>query len=164
MGIIFNIDETLQMAIQIEKNGNAFYQKAARATTDNALKKLFKDLANMEDLHEKYFLKLKKELTAKERVQDVYDPDAEGVLYLNAFASGHIFKVDNDPARELTGDETMADILDIAIGLEKDSVVFYLGIKEMVPENLGKAKVEIIIKEEMKHIRLLSEQMRIITA
>jgi rubrerythrin len=95
------------MAIQIEKNGNAFYQKAAKAAADNALKKLFKDLANMEDLHEKYFLKLKKELTAKERVQDVYDPDAEGVLYLNAFASGHIFKVDSN-RQGATGEETIA--------------------------------------------------------
>lgn len=160
MGITFNIDETLQMAIQIEKNGRNFYQKAAAGTSDSTLKKLFTDLADMEIQHENYFQKLKSELTAKERQQNVYDPDNEGILYLNAFASGHVFKVDRNPAQDLTGNEKPADILDIAIDLEKDSIVFYLGIREMIPENQGKGKVDAIIKEEMKHIRILSEQLR----
>ena len=47
-------------------------------------------------------------------------------------------------------------ILLAAIGLEKDSIIFYLGMKELVPENLGKNRIDKIIKEEMGHIRLLS--------
>ena len=34
-----------------------------------------------------------------------------------------------------------------AIGLEKDSIIFYLGMKELVPENLGKNRIDKIIKE-----------------
>lgn len=41
----------------------------------------------------------------------------------------------------------------------KDSIVFYLGMKEMVPENFGKAKIDAIIKEEMTHIKLLSKEL-----
>jgi len=42
---------------------------------------------------------------------------------------------------------------------EKDSIVFYLGIKEMVPEKYGKDKLDKIIKEEMGHIKLLSKEL-----
>jgi rubrerythrin len=49
--------------------------------------------------------------------------------------------------------------LRIAIGLEKDSVVFYVAIRDAVPQSLGKEKVEGIIKEEMDHIILLSRML-----
>ena len=50
----------------------------------------------------------------------------------------------------------MEEILKEAILAEKDSIVFYLVMKEMVPENFGKSKIDAIIKEEMAHIKLLS--------
>ena len=53
----------------------------------------------------------------------------------------------------------MKEILKAAIMAEKDSIVFYLGMKEMVPEDFGKAKIDIIIKEEMGHIKLLSGRL-----
>ena len=53
----------------------------------------------------------------------------------------------------------MVEILKSAIEAEKDSIVFYLGMKEAVPENLGKGRIETIIKEEMGHIRLLSKEL-----
>jgi rubrerythrin len=58
----------------------------------------------------------------------------------------------------LSEKEQMIKVLRGAINREKDSIVFYLGMKELVPENLGKNKIDDIIKEEMKHIRLLSDK------
>jgi rubrerythrin len=37
--------------------------------------------------------------------------------------------------------------------------VFYLGMKEAVPEQLGRKRLDEIIKEEMGHIRLLSKEL-----
>ncbi|MCK4782284.1 MAG: hypothetical protein KAV87_00935 [Desulfobacteraceae bacterium] len=37
-----------------------------------------------------------------------------------------------------------------AINREKDSIAFSLGMKELVPENRGKEKIDSINKEEMK--------------
>jgi len=54
------------------------------------------------------------------------------------------------------GTSSMEEILKEAILAEKDSIVFYQGMKEMVPENFGKTKINAIIKEEMIHIKLLS--------
>lgn len=80
-------------------------------------------------------------------------------MYLKVMADGYVFDVRTEPADLLTGQETAAEILRTAIGLEKDSIVFYLGIKEMVPARLGKEKIDHIIKEEMSHITGLSNKL-----
>jgi rubrerythrin len=89
----------------------------------------------------------------------VPDPYGEAILYVRGMADGHVFDVRKDPSERLTGKETMEDILRTAIGLEKDSIVFYLGIKEIVPERLSKQRIDDIIKEEMGHIAILSQEM-----
>jgi len=152
MSIDFNADEIFEMAEEIERNGARFYRKAAEGKEDTHSHQLLLDLAAMEDEHEKLFASMRKDLSKQERASDVFDPYNEAALYLRAMADGAVFNVKKDPSEDLTGSESMEDILRRAIGLEKDSIVFYLGMKEMVPERLGRPKVEAIIKEEMKHI------------
>jgi rubrerythrin len=47
----------------------------------------------------------------------------------------------------------------LAVELEKQAILFYLGIKDMVPERLGKDMVERIIKEEQSHVVMLSNRL-----
>ena len=54
---------------------------------------------------------------------------------------------------------SITEILKSAIEAEKDSIVFYLGMKEAVPESLGQDRINRIIKEEMGHIRMLSKEL-----
>ena len=42
---------------------------------------------------------------------------------------------------------------------EKDSVVLYTAMKDLVPENLGKETIDKLIKEEMSHISLIQDWM-----
>ena len=60
-------------------------------------------------------------------------------------------------------DMSEEEILKIAIGLEKESIVFYVGIKDIVPKSLGKDKIDAIIREEMSHVVLLSDQLKNLT-
>ena len=53
----------------------------------------------------------------------------------------------------------MEDILNIALGLERDSIAFYTGIREAVPDELGKDKIKNILTEEMGHVRLLTKKI-----
>ena len=85
-----------------------------------------------------------------------FDPQGEAERYLAALADGKIFDLNADPVALLGEQDSIQGILELAIALEKDSVVFYVAIKETVPEGLGKDRVEQIIKEEMDHIILLS--------
>jgi rubrerythrin len=154
MSYDFNADEIFEMAEQIERNGASFYRKSAELIADTAEKKLLLDIAAMEDEHEKTFADLRAGLSEKEKVTTVFDPEGEISLYLRALADTRVFfekKIDNT--------SSIKDIIKEAILAEKDSIVFYLGMKELVPENFGKAKIDAIIKEEMNHIKLLSKAL-----
>lgn len=158
MSFQFNADEIFEMAEQIERNGARFYRKAARMVEGEKITKLLLDLAVWEDGHEKVFAALREGLTASERQPTTFDPDHESSLYLRAMADGHVFDVQLDPADLLTGKETGAEILKLALGQEKDSIVFYLGLKEMIAESGSKEKIDKIIAEEMRHIGFLNRE------
>ncbi len=146
---VFNSGEVFEMAIQMEQNGAAFYRQAAETVKDDAHKKLLLNLAQMEVEHEKLFVALRRELEADN--PDYYDPEGEAAAYLQSIVNAQVF------FKRQIDLSSMQTILQEAIMAEKDSVVFYLGIKAMVKEEIGKAKVEAIIQEEMGHIRILSE-------
>lgn len=149
----FNADEIFEMAEHIERNGASFYRKSAGSIADPVEKKLLLDLAAMEDEHEKIFADLRAGLSEKEKFTTLFDPEGETALYLRALADTRVFfekKIDMP---------SMEEILKEAILAEKDSIVFYLGMKEMVSVNLGKTKIDAIIKEEMAHIKLLSSKI-----
>jgi len=153
MGYDFNADEVFEMAEQLERNGAKFYRSAAEKTSDSANKGFLLELAAMEDEHEKTFKAMRADLTAKEKESTVFDPQGEAAMYLRALADTRVFF---EKEIDLS---SMKAILKAAIEAEKDSIVFYLGMKEAVPDNLGKDRLDGIIKEEMGHISLLSKKL-----
>jgi len=159
MGVHFNADEIFEIAERIEKNGARFYRKAAENTNDEKARKMLLELADMEDDHEKTFSEMRKDLQSSDRTPSRFDPDNETAAYLQAFADGHIFDVNSDPCEMLTGSESIVEVLKMAIGMEKDSVVFYLEMKEMVPPGAGQEKIQHIIGEERKHIGVLAREV-----
>ena len=159
MSIEFNADEILEMAEHIERNGARFYRKAAELVEEAAIRKLLEDLAAWEDGHERAFVTMRADLAAHESEPQVFDPEHEISMYLRAMADGHVFDARVDPTDTLTGRESAEDILRMAIGQEKDSIVFYTGLKEMISQTAGKERIEAIIKEEMGHIGFLNREI-----
>jgi len=157
MGMPFNADEVFEMAEQIERNGSKFYRKAAGKFP--ALRKLLLDLAVMEDKHEKIFAAMRTELSGEEAESPVFDPDGEAQMYLRVMADGQVFNLKADPAEKLADVETAEDLLKMAMGVERDSIAFYVGLRESVSRKAGRDKVEGIIREEMKHIAVLNERL-----
>ncbi len=153
MSYAFNAEEIFMMAEQIERNGAKFYQEAAQNVSAPEDKELLLGLAGMEDEHEKTFQIMRSQLSEKEKEATVFDPEGEAVQYLKALADTRVFF-------EKTIDlSSMKSILKAAIEAEKDSIVFYLGMKDAVPEKFGKQKIEAVIREEMHHIRILSKEL-----
>ena len=153
MGIDFNADEVFEIAEQIERNGADFYRSVAEKVKDESKKKLLLDLAEMEDEHEETFKSLRSKLSMDEKIQTTFDPEGDSERYLRALADTRVFyEKDVDTT-------SLKEILKSAITAEKDSIVFYLGMKNVVPAHLGKEKLEDIIKEEMGHISLLSKEL-----
>ena len=153
MGYDFNANEIFDMAEQIERNGAAFYQSASDQATETSVKDFLFGLAEMELQHEKTFAQLKKELSANETASTVFDPEEEAGQYLRALADTRVFF---EKEIDLT---SLKEVLKSALVAEKDSIVFYLGMKELVPDKHGKDKIDQIIKEEMGHIKLLGHRL-----
>ena len=153
MSFEFSADEIFEMAEQMERNGQQFYNAAAAAVQGEEHKKLLLELAGMEVDHEKTFQTMRGELTQKEKDTNVFDPQGEAALYLKALVDTRVF------FQKEMDVSSMEKILKAAIEAEKDSIVFYLGMKNAVPEDLGRTRLDDIIKEEMNHVRLLSREL-----
>ncbi|HCY88523.1 MAG TPA: rubrerythrin [Desulfobacteraceae bacterium] len=151
----FNAAEVFDMAIKIEENGAKFYRRAAELQKDAADKEFLETLAKMEDRHKATFEEMKATLSDAESKGTVFDPKEELSLYLNAMADAHGGEGDPDVVESFSGKESMAEIVAIAVGLEKESILFYVGIKDMVPPKFGQDKIDTIIKEETQHVAQL---------
>lgn len=152
MSYDFNADEIFEMAIRIEANGAAFYRKAADLQKDPADKKFLETIAKMEDRHKAGFEAMKQQISDMEKTQTVFDPNEELSFYLAAMADAHGGEGNPEIANAFTGAETMEEIITTAIGLEKESILFYIGLKDVIPPKYGREKIEDIIRDEKNHI------------
>lgn len=149
----FNADEVFEMAIEIEVKGQEFYKKAAADVDNDEVKSILLDLAEIEVEHESTFKTMKSELSADEKGKTVFDPDNEAAAYLKALADTKVFyekEIDTKSIKE---------VMKAAITAEKDSIIFYLGMKHLVPAGKGQDKLDNIISEEMSHIRIITQQL-----
>lgn len=154
MSIFFSPGDVFEIAIEIEGNGARFYRTAANAAHDPATSALLLELAGMESDHEVTFIQLKADLVDEKDQAEWYDQGDEACRYLQTFASGQVFDLRREHA--LAPDAATADVLAFAMDRERDSILFYLGIKEWVPAALAGGRIEKIITEEMRHMAQLN--------
>jgi len=151
MGNIFAGSEIVQLGIQIEKNGQDFYNTLSAQTKNEKAKGLFEFLAGEEAKHIQVFKKIL-EKTAK------YEPvglDAdEYYAYMNALASEHVFTQKDkgaEIARQIKNDK---EAVQKGIGFEEDSIVFYMAARKIIPQYDQKIVDQLISQEEI-HLRQL---------
>lgn len=152
----FNIDEIFEMAEQIERNGASFYRQASLLAADPEIRTLFAQLASMEENHLRIFGEMRARYAQDRGLVIPYDPDNEASQYLQIMASSHGWEGKASPLRELTGTEPLSQVLWKALAAEKDSVVFYTGMKDMVNPGDHLA-LEEIIREELVHVALFQK-------
>ncbi len=160
MPTTFNANEIFEMAEEMERNGAKFYRKAAENASDDQTKQMLLDMADMEDGHLKTFEEMRGQLSGQEKGWTIFDPDNQSALYLQAMADARGYEGKITPTKELTGNEATKEILEIALNSEKESVVFYFGLKGLVPIRAGRDKVEAIIIEELSHITTLLNKLK----
>ncbi len=163
-GMTFNADEIFEMAEQVERNGAEFYRQAAQNSSDKETKQMLLDMAAMEDGHLKIFSEMREQLSEQEMEVTAIDPYDEAVMYLQTMADARSWEGRKSPNEQLTGSESIKEILEIALNSEKESVVFYLGLKSLVPPRAGRDKVKEIIIEELGHIRDLLKRLNALTS
>jgi rubrerythrin len=160
MSLQFTAESIFEIGVQIEKNGKAFYQHAAATVSDASLKTLLVGLADWENGHITLFEELKAELPDTMREDNLFDPDNEFFIYLQAAADSHVFISTTDIAGLAARCTTPDAIFEMALRFEKDSVVYYTTLKEMVANQRGKQRIDTLIREELKHIDMLNKQRK----
>ena len=159
MTVTFNALEVFEIAEQIERNGTDFYIRAAELFDDPKISEMFLRLAEWEKEHEQTFAQMKQQLSEKDRQKNT--PESDDLLPEPRVMAGMaVFGIRSKPAEELRGRQEKIDIIRRAVEKEKDSIVFYHGLKEFVPAEADKEKIGEIIKEEMKHIVILDQSLK----
>jgi rubrerythrin len=152
----FDAAQALEMAQQIEKNGEAYYTAVAGKQADPEVKRLFEDLAAQERIHYQIFSQMLATvgpapvLPAEE--YDQYD------AYLKVALDSALF-AGPDKALALAAaakDKTTA--VRGALGFEKDTLLFFYDLREMVAEK-DRAAVTRIVSEEKSHVRRLARML-----
>ena len=159
MAIKFNADEVFQMAERIEINGEKFYRRGVSVIADPRVKELFEHLAGQEQIHRDVVVKLRESLPKGALKTSVFDPDGEAEAYLAAAADSHVFAIHDDPVTPLGDDPSPEEALNMALGFEKDTIVFFLGMREVTPDNLGGEEITKLIREEMKHVARINSML-----
>lgn len=153
---VFTAAEALEMALQIEKNGEAFYAAVAAKSADPELKALFEDLAAQEQMHYLVFQKMLGGAgSAPVLPAGEYD---QYQAYLQTALDSALF-AGTDKALALA--EQAADrqtALRAALGFEKDTLLFFYDLRDMVSEADQQA-VSAVIREEKKHLRRLADSL-----
>lgn len=150
----FRIEEVFEMALRMEENGSQFYREAAKNATDKSVKELLEKLSIMEIEHQALFKKLKAEVLEIDDITTIYDPYSEAARYLQTVVDTRVF------FNKTIDTSSVKEVLIEATWREKDTVVFYLGIRQAMSDEHTKMKLDKIIEEEMSHVRILSEKLK----
>lgn len=153
MSNVFSSSEIVEIGIQIEKNGRDFYNALAEKSKNPQAREIFKFLAGEEEKHIVVFQEI------LEKVEKYEPPESypgEYFAYMKGLASEHIFtKRDQGKQQALkASDEKQA--VDMGMGFEQDSIIFYEGMKKVVPEFSQKIVDELIIQEQ-GHLKQLGD-------
>jgi len=153
MGVLFSGRELIDIAIGIERNGAAFYHSLAKSTGNEIAKAAYQYLAGEELKHIQVFQSMLGSV-ADYRPPDTYTEEYD--LYLRALIDSRVFTDDQtayEMAQRVTSD---AEAIQIALGAEKDSILFYSEVRDLVRRS-DRELINKIIEEERSHLRQLSE-------
>jgi len=148
----------LGWALSIESNGEAFYREAASKAQDRDVRLLFEELAQQEQRHRRTFERMLERLPAPEGAASA-DAMMEYEAYLRTALSNALFAGPESGlalARQ-AADEAAA--LRAAIAFEKDTLLFYYDLRDLVPEAQRPA-LTAIVQEESAHVRQLAQVLR----
>lgn len=152
MAHFFHANEIANIAIEIERKGREFYMQAADRANTPRVKEAFLHLAEEEAKHEGVFRSMLARL-GKVGVPS-WATQEEYMQYIEALIESHLLFSDQGQ-RYLERAESEKEVIQAAMGFEKDTMLFFLEMEELVP-NAERHAVHQCYEEERKHLRELS--------
>ena len=153
MSISFSGSELINIAIGIERRGIVFYDIMAKSTGNAVAHDIFQYLADMEREHIQIFQDM---LNEADKYQPSETYSREYAAYLQALVDNAVFADDMVTSEMATHADSDTEAMELAIGAEKDSILFYYEMREIMPQR-AQPTVYKVITEEKSHLRQLSE-------
>ncbi|NLJ49952.1 MAG: ferritin family protein [Candidatus Atribacteria bacterium] len=152
MAMRFSVDEVLEMAVELERRGIAFYENLTKKTSDLKSREIFIFLSEEEKKHLEYFQKMKDDLN--KQVDFVPDTMDETSHYLGSLIENGVLGKVLQGLDLTQGDSRLEKALEIGMEVETESVNFYESLEIMIPET-KKELLKEIVQEEKKHYAML---------
>ncbi len=154
----FSINEIIELAVQIEKKGYTFYNKALeRKNLSSNSKELLKKLRDDEIVHEQTFKKMRTELDQEEIT---LSGDWQEVSnYLRTISDSHIFSEPDAAIKLATSVKNEKELIENAIQFEKDTLLFFNSIYEEIKDQTVRKILKKIIDEEESHVEKLKKSL-----
>ena len=125
---MFSANQMIDIAIQTEQAGYAFYQAAVEGTDSPQVRALCEWLAGEEKVHERVFQGMKENLEPQEMLEEW---PGEKIEFINALV-GSRFMPQLEEAEARVKDMSAQGILDFALNLEKDHIIFLYEMRDTV--------------------------------
>ena len=148
---MFAANELLDMAIKLEKNGEAVYRRAVEKVSKPELVALLVWMADEEVKHARFFSDLKLDLETKRAIPFMEEMSRELFDDLMGDKNFSLKEVDFSVINKTE------ELIAVFIEFEKDSVIFYKVLEPFVEDPLARKNLKKIIEEENRHIQLLQE-------
>ncbi len=152
----YSVNEIIEMAVQIERNGYTFYHEASkRKDLDAASREFIERLRDAELNHEKTFLRLRddQDLNILELTSD-WELVAS---YLKSIVDSRIFNTPDAAIKLATEAKDILAIVGYAIMFEKDTLLFFHAVNDSINNEKTKSILRRIINEEVSHVLWLSD-------
>jgi rubrerythrin len=153
MSIVFSGDELLNIAIGIERRGMTFYDIMAKSTDNELARAIFEGLANMEREHIIIFENMMDE-TGRQHTTEV--PGQKYTDYVRALIDDAVFTDDMITSEMATQADSDIKAIELAISAEKDSILFYYEMRDLMPKKAIPV-LERVIAEEKLHLQQLTD-------
>lgn len=146
---ITSIESVLDLAVWLEKHGQAFYERARQATSEPELKQTFAALALEERKHCAIYTDLYQLYTGK---------TAEGEQLLGEYGK-FIQLLIREIVQSLEFEtlQTQDELINRALQFEKNTLLFFSEVKPLFRGKAG-SLIDAICREEKRHIQQLLER------
>ncbi|PLV58693.1 ferritin family protein [Thermotoga sp. KOL6] len=146
---MFSAKELLSVAIRVEKEGEEFYRKLSDRFKDKPdIKEFFSYMSRQESEHARTFEKIGEELKVSE---ETYLDLSDAEEYLKSFVEGRFFP-DTETMEKYLKEKSVEEAIDFSISVEKETIIFYYEILELLKNEKAKSLVKGIIEQEKQHV------------
>ena len=153
MSIVFSSSELVNIAIGIERRGITFYDIMAKSTDNELARDTFQSLADMEREHIATFQDM---LDEADKRQPSESSTQEYSGYIQALIDDAVFTDDMITSEMAAQADSDIKALELGINAEKDSILFYYEMRDIMPLRALHI-INRIIAEEKSHLQQLSE-------